>query len=60
MPLLTLGPALALLVAVGLFSGKLAALPSAGRWTLWTKRAGGVLLLLMAESTSSGWAVFYE
>jgi cytochrome c-type biogenesis protein len=39
----------ALLVAVGLFSGTLAALPQAGKWTLWIKRAGGVLLLLMAE-----------
>lgn len=39
----------ALLVAVGLSSGFLAALPAAGRWTLWVKRAGGVLLLLMAE-----------
>lgn len=39
----------ALLIAVGLFSGNLAALPRAGRWTLWIKRAGGVLLVLMAE-----------
>jgi thiol:disulfide interchange protein DsbD len=39
----------ALLVGVGLFSGSLAALPRAGKWTLWIKRAGGVLLLLMAE-----------
>lgn len=39
----------ALLVAVGLSSGLLAALPAAGRWTLWVKRGGGVLLLLMAE-----------
>jgi cytochrome c-type biogenesis protein len=39
----------ALLVAVGLFSGSLAALPRAGRWTLWVKRAGGVLLIAMAE-----------
>jgi cytochrome c-type biogenesis protein len=39
----------ALLVAVGLFSGTLAALPRAGKWTLWTKRAGGVILLAMAE-----------
>ena len=39
----------ALLVAVGLSSGLLAALPAAGRWTLWVKRAGGVLLLAMAE-----------
>lgn len=39
----------ALLIAVGLFSGTLAALPRAGQWTLWIKRAGGVLLLVMAE-----------
>ena len=39
----------ALLIAVGLFSGNLAALPRAGKWSLWIKRAGGVLLLLMAE-----------
>jgi thiol:disulfide interchange protein DsbD len=39
----------ALLVGVGLFSGSLAALPRAGKWTLWIKRSGGVLLLLMAE-----------
>ena len=39
----------ALLIVVGLFSGMLAALPRAGRWTLWVKRAAGVLLLAMAE-----------
>ena len=39
----------ALLVGVGLFSGSLAALPRAGKWTVWIKRAGGVVLLLMAE-----------
>jgi thiol:disulfide interchange protein DsbD len=39
----------AVLIAVGLFSGTLAALPRAGKWTLWIKRAGGVLLLAMAE-----------
>jgi thiol:disulfide interchange protein DsbD len=39
----------ALLVAVGLLSGTLAALPKAGRWTLWVKRVGGVLMLAMAE-----------
>lgn len=39
----------ALLVAVGLFSGTVAALPRAGRWTLWVKRAGGILMLGMAE-----------
>jgi cytochrome c-type biogenesis protein len=39
----------ALLIPVGLFSGGVAALPRAGAWTLWIKRAGGVLLLAMAE-----------
>jgi thiol:disulfide interchange protein DsbD len=39
----------ALLVAVGLFSGGLAALPRSGRWTLAIKRAGGILLVVMAE-----------
>jgi len=39
----------ALLVAVGLFSGVIASLPRAGRWTLWVKRAGGVMLIAMAE-----------
>jgi cytochrome c-type biogenesis protein len=39
----------AVLVGVGLFSGGLAALPRAGKWTLAIKRAGGVLLLGMAE-----------
>jgi cytochrome c-type biogenesis protein len=39
----------ALLVVIGLFSGGLAALPRAGKWTLGIKRAGGVLLLAMAE-----------
>jgi thiol:disulfide interchange protein DsbD len=39
----------ALLVAVGLFSGGLAALPRAGKWMVAIKRAGGLLLLGMAE-----------
>ena len=39
----------ALLVVVGLFSGGLAALPRTGKWTLGIQRAGGVLLLAMAE-----------
>lgn len=39
----------ALLIVVGLFAGTLGALPRAGRWTLWIKRASGVLLLAMAE-----------
>lgn len=39
----------ALLVVVGLFSGALAALPRAGAWMGWIKRAAGVVLLLMAQ-----------
>jgi thiol:disulfide interchange protein DsbD len=39
----------ALLVIVGLSSGALATLPRAGPWTRWIKRAGGVLLIAMAE-----------
>jgi cytochrome c-type biogenesis protein len=39
----------ALLVVVGLFSGVLSAMPKAGVWMLWVRRAGGVLLLAMAE-----------
>ena len=39
----------ALLVLVGLSSGALASLPRAGRWSLWVKRAGAVLMLAMAE-----------
>src|SRR2546427_11643674 len=38
-----------LLVVVGLFSGALAALPRAGAWMAWIKKAAGVVLLLMAE-----------
>jgi cytochrome c-type biogenesis protein len=39
----------ALLVVVGLFSGALSALPRVGAWTVRVRRAGGVLLLGMAE-----------
>lgn len=39
----------ALLVAVGLFSGTLAALPKAGRWMVWIKRAAGLVMIAMAE-----------
>ena len=39
----------ALLAVVGLVSGTVTALPRPGRWTLWVKRAGGVLLVGMAE-----------
>jgi len=39
----------AILVVVGLFSGSIAALPRAGRWMVWMKKAGGVVLIAMAE-----------
>jgi thiol:disulfide interchange protein DsbD len=39
----------ALLVVVGLLSGGIAALPRSGSWTLAITRAGGVLLIGMAE-----------
>lgn len=39
----------ALLVAVGLSAGTLASLPRAGRWTIWVKRIGGILILAMAQ-----------
>ena len=39
----------ALLIGIGIFSGTLAALPKPGRWTVWVKRAAGVLMLAMAE-----------
>ncbi|MBI1966978.1 MAG: sulfite exporter TauE/SafE family protein [Gemmatimonadetes bacterium] len=37
-----------LLVAVGLFSGTLAALPKAGSWMVWVKRGAGAVMLAMA------------
>jgi cytochrome c-type biogenesis protein len=39
----------AVLAVVGLVSGAAAALPRAGAWTVWVRRAGGVLLLGVAE-----------
>jgi cytochrome c-type biogenesis protein len=39
----------ALLVAVGISSALLAALPRPGAWTRWIRRGAAVLLLLMAE-----------
>src|SRR5256886_12525186 len=39
----------ALLVVVGLFSGSVSALPRAGSWMVWIKKAAGVILLGMAE-----------
>ena len=39
----------AILVAVGVSAGALAALPRSGQWMLRLKRAGGVLLLIMAQ-----------
>ncbi len=39
----------AILVAAGIFSGTLAALPRSGRWMEWIKKGAGVVLLVMAE-----------
>jgi cytochrome c-type biogenesis protein len=39
----------ALLVLVGLASGTLASLPRPGRWTVWVRRAGGIILIAMAQ-----------
>lgn len=39
----------ALLVVVGLSSGALAALPRSGAWTVWVKRAAGVIMIGVAE-----------
>jgi thiol:disulfide interchange protein DsbD len=39
----------ALLVAVGLFSGTLAALPKAGRWMVWIKKTAGIIMLGVAQ-----------
>jgi thiol:disulfide interchange protein DsbD len=39
----------ALLVVIGLFAGLASSLPRGGAWMVWVKRAGGVLLLAMAE-----------
>jgi len=39
----------ALLVAVGLLAGYGVQLPRGGQWTVWIKRASGVVLLGMAE-----------
>jgi cytochrome c-type biogenesis protein len=39
----------AILVAVGLSAGAVAALPKSGTWLVWVKRVGGALLLVMAQ-----------
>lgn len=39
----------ALLVAIGLVSGTVAALPRAGAWMVWIKKAAGVVMLGVAE-----------
>lgn len=39
----------AVLVGVGMFAGAVTSLPRSGAWLLWLKRAGGILLLAMAE-----------
>ena len=39
----------AVLIAVGLSAGTLASLPRSGRWMVWAKKAGGLIILGMAE-----------
>jgi cytochrome c-type biogenesis protein len=39
----------ALLAVVGMFSGTLVTLPRAGAWTVWVKKAAGLVMLAMAE-----------
>lgn len=39
----------ALLAVIGLFAGSVSALPKSGKWLLWIKRVGGVLLLAMSQ-----------
>ncbi len=39
----------AFLVAIGLSSGFLTALPKSGRWMVWVKKGSGILMLGMAE-----------
>jgi cytochrome c-type biogenesis protein len=39
----------AVLIAVGLSAGTLAALPRSGRWMVWAKKIGGLIILGMAE-----------
>ena len=39
----------AVLAAAGISSGVLAALPRAGAWTVWIKKAAGIAMLAMAE-----------
>ncbi len=39
----------ALLALIGLFAGTVSALPKSGKWLLWIKRVGGVVLLAMAQ-----------
>jgi thiol:disulfide interchange protein DsbD len=39
----------AILVLVGLFSGALAVLPRSGKWMVWMKRVGGILMIGVAQ-----------
>jgi thiol:disulfide interchange protein DsbD len=39
----------ALLVAVGVFSGTMGALPRSGRWMVWIKKGAGGIMLIMAQ-----------
>jgi len=39
----------AILVAAGLFSGTLAALPRSGKWMVWIKKGAGILMIAVAQ-----------
>ncbi len=39
----------ALLIAIGLSAGTLAALPRPGRWMTWVKKGAGAVILVMAQ-----------
>ncbi len=39
----------AILMAVGIFSGTVARLPRAGRWSAWIKKGSGILMLAVAQ-----------
>ena len=39
----------AILVAVGLFSGVLTALPRSGKWMVWMKKGAGILMIAVAQ-----------
>ena len=37
------------LILVGIFSGALAVIPKSGRWMVWTKKAAGLVMIVVAQ-----------